>query len=117
MLEIPLQAIPNQTLSVQLDNNQYDIKIAATMSTTADNGTVAADVLMCVDIVRNNVTIVSGFRAVDGTPIIPYQYLEANSGNFQFLTSEGDYPDYRKFGIDQSLIYASATELEILRGT
>lgn len=115
MIEIPLQAIPNQTLSVQLDGNQYDIKIAATMSTTTDNGLLADDVLMCVDITRNNVAIVSGFRAVAGFPIIPYQYLEA--GNFAFVTADGDYPDYRKFNVDQSLIYASESELETIRGT
>ena len=115
MIEIPLQAIPNQTLSVQLDNNQYDIVISAITSTTADNGTIAADVLMAVDIVRNNIPIVTGFRAVAGFPIIPYHYLE--NGNFSFLTMDDEYPDYRQFGITQSLIYASESELEAIRGT
>lgn len=117
MIEVPVQAIPNQTLSIQLDNNQYDIHIVATTATTTDTGQgqVAGEVNTVITIVRNNVTIVSGFRAMSGYPIIPYQYLE--DGNFAFLTDNDDYPDYRKFGITQSLIYASASELETIRAT
>lgn len=115
MIEIPLQAIPNQTLSIQLDGDQYDIKITATTATTTDHQTVADSVNMIVDIVRNNVAIVSGFRAMASYPLIPYSYLEA--GNFVFVTSNDEYPDYREFGVTQSLIYATEAELEVIRGT
>lgn len=101
MIEIPLQAIPNQTFSILLDNIQYDFRIEVTNN------------VMSFDIVRNNVPIVTGQRAVAGYPIIPYRYLE--NGNFVVLTMNGDYPDYTQFGITQSLIYASLIELEALR--
>lgn len=101
MIEIPLQAIPNQSLSVLLNNVQYDIRIEVCNN------------IMAFDIVRNNIAIVTGQRAVAGEPIIPYQYLE--DGNFAVLTMNDAYPDYLQFGITQSLIYASQSELEALR--
>jgi len=54
-------------------------------------------------------------RAVSGFPLIPYSYLQ--NGNFTFITSNNEYPDWRQFGITQYLIYASKSELEeILNG-
>ena len=98
MNEIPLQAIPNQTLSIILDNDQYDIRIEATNN------------IMSFDIFRNNVAIVTGQRAVAGFPIIPYRYLE--KGNFVLLTMNDDYPDYTLFGVSQYLIFTSQSEIE-----
>lgn len=103
MIEIPLSAIPNQKLSIQLDNQFYDITIKE------------ANKIMVVTVVRNGTTIIDSVRVVAGTPILPYEYLEL--GNFIFLTSNEEYPYYTKFGVDQSLIFASQAELEVIRGT
>lgn len=99
MINIPLQAIPNQSLSTVLDNTQFDIVVR-----------VAGDI-MAVDITINNVVILTGQRASPGCPLIPYQYLE--NGNFFLLTENNDYPDYTKFGVDQFLVYASPDELAV----
>lgn len=111
MIQIPLQAIPNQSLSIQLDNNQWDILIRATQD-NPDGSTG----IMAIDITINNVVIVTGQRAVCGFPIIAYQYLV--NGNLAFVTSNNEYPDWRQFGISQYLIYVSNDELEeIANGT
>lgn len=101
MIIVPLAAVPNQSLSMRLGNDFYNLvfKIA--------NG------IMAVDIARNGVVILSGQRVVAGTPIIPYSYLE--SGNFIFQTNNGDLPNYLQFGITQILIFASQAELEAIR--
>lgn len=102
MKEITLQAIPNQTLSVQLDNVLYDITLKATQG------------VMSATIVRDNIEIITGARITPGYPLLPYEYQE--NGNFIMLTADGDYPDYTQFGITQSLIFASQAELEVIRG-
>lgn len=100
MIEIPLQALPNQSFSILLDQTQYDIRIESTNN------------VMSFDIVRNNIAIVTGARSIAGFPIIPYKYLE--DGNFIILTMNEEYPDYTQFGITQSLIYASQAEIEAM---
>lgn len=104
MIDIPIANIPNQTLTINLDNNQYDLSIQA----IDDNGLVA------VDLTINGTVIVTGIRALPDFPIIPSRYLE--NGNFIIETMNDDYPDWRQFGITQNLIYASQTELTDIRG-
>jgi hypothetical protein len=103
MKEIALDTSPNQSLSVTLDGDLYDLTIKET------NGTMA------ITISRNNETILDSVRMVAGTPLIPYSYLE--KGNFMLLTNDEEYPYYTQFGITQTLIYASQDELDALRGT
>lgn len=103
MIEIPLQAIPNQSLTIRLDNNFYQITLKE------------IEGLMAITIIRDGTPIVIGERIVPGYPIIPYRYLE--NGNFAFLTLDDEYPYYPQFGVTQQLVYASQSELETLRAT
>jgi hypothetical protein len=103
MFQVQLQAIPNQTLSVQISNNNYDLSIRS-ISNTSD--------IMMFDISINSVLIIQGQRAVAGYPIIPYQYLE--NGNFVILTANDDLPNYTQFQITQYLIFADEAELEAI---
>lgn len=96
---INIQAIPNQKLSVRLDNNLYQITIKEC------NG------CMCATVVCNGITIVTNSRLVGNTPLIPYRYLENDSGNFIIGTDLEEIPYYTQFGVTQQLIYASAAEL------
>jgi len=102
VITIQLSAIPNQSFSIRLDDHFYDITIKST------NG------CMSVTIARDNIVILSNQRAVAGFPIIPYHYLE--SGNFIFLTQNDDLPDYTQFGITQSFVFISQSELDTFRG-
>lgn len=101
MRRIPLEAIPNQSFSVRLDDALYDITIKEARG------------IMAVTIVRDNVELVSGLRATAGTPLLPYRYQE--SGNFIITTENDEIPYYTQFGVTQNLIYASQEELEVLR--
>lgn len=103
MREINLAAIPNQSFSVQADDDFYDILIKET------NG------VMCSSITRNGTVIQQSARVVAGYPLIPYAYQE--TGNFVIVTEEEELPDYTQFGITQTLIYLSAAEIGALRAS
>jgi hypothetical protein len=109
MINIPLAQVPNQSLTLNLDGNLYDINIWACDNNGADLSTG----IMAFDIAINGVAIVTGARALPDYPIIPYAYLE--DGNFIVSTMNGDYPDWNQFGITQSLIYASQAELAMFQ--
>lgn len=98
---IPIQAIPNQTFNISLDNKIYGLSIKET------NG------VMSVSITRDNISVVSNLRAMAGSPLLPSEYEE--SGNFIFVTGSFQIPYYTKFNITQSLRYYSQSELEIFR--
>lgn len=115
MIDIPLSNIPNQALSIRLDNSFYEISLTAVGATELTAPFYNKDATtIAVTIVRDGVTIVSGQRAVAWFPLIPYHYLE--NGNFMFVSNSDDLPDYNQFGITQSLVYASPDELTALRG-
>lgn len=101
MLIVPISALPNQTFSITLDNNQYDISLYVTTN------------IMSMDIIRNDTPIVMGMRTVSNYPVIPYEYLE--DGNFFFITENGDYPYYDQFNVTQQLIYISQSEIDMIR--
>ena len=100
---INIQPVPNQSLSIALDDRQYNIAIKEI------NGSMA------VDIERDNQIVIQGHRVAAGTPLIPYRYLE--SGNFIFTTRNGEQPYYTKFAESQALIYARPDELEAFRAS
>lgn len=101
MFNVPIQQLPNQTFSISLENNTYDI----TLKTT--NGVMSAT------IVRNNVMIVENARCVAGFPIIPSLYQE--DGNFIFFTQNQQLPDYTLFNVTQTLTYLTVAELAAFR--
>lgn len=103
---VPLQTLPNQEFSLQIDDNNYDLRIH-------DCGDIIA-----VSMIVNNIIILSGQRAVNGFPIIPYNYLEINIGNFIFVSandSQDQYPDWRRFNMDLIFLYVTPQELRALR--
>jgi hypothetical protein len=96
---IPLQIIPNQALSLRLDGYRYDIALKA-----------AGDV-MVADIVRDDVTLLSGQRLMAGTPLLPFAYLA--DGNFMFATADDMPPWWENFDT-QTLVYLTAAEVAAL---
>jgi hypothetical protein len=101
MLEIPLIAVPNQSLSIRLDNNFYTLNIKQARNT------------MAVDVLRNNDIVVQSQRALPSYRLIPYEYLE--NGNFIFVTENWEYPFYTQFAITQFLYFVTQAELESIR--
>ncbi len=102
MIDIGIATVPNQTLSIQIDERAYDLTLRET------NG------CMSVTIVRDLVTLVTNLRVVAGTPMLPYKYQE--SGNFAMLVENEDLPYWDKFNVTQFLVYLSASEVAALRG-
>ena len=102
MIGIPLAAVANQTLFVQLDERAYTIAL----HTSGDN-------VLTADITRDNVLLAQGARVIPGAPLLPYRYQE--SGNFVLSTSDEDLPDWAQLGVTQFLTYVSADELAALR--
>jgi hypothetical protein len=101
MRNIPLAIVPNQSVSVTVDNTRYVIRVFSVVG------------VMAVDIERNAVSILKGSRALAGEPLIPYAYLE--EGNFIFVTVNDQLPDWREFGVSQQLVYLTAAEVEALK--
>jgi hypothetical protein len=104
MQNIPLAAIPNQSLSVRLDGLQYDLRLH-----DCGNGVTTLDITI------NDVPLITGTRIMPNYPIIPSKYLE--QGNFVLETQNDEYPDYTRFGVTQYLIYASQAEIEAINVT
>lgn len=100
---VPLDALPNQELSILLDNDRYDISLRSSKTSSF------------VTITKNEVLIVENLRAVGGSPLVPYNYLFVNSGNFMFSTPNQEIPYYDKFGVSQFLVYLTAAEIEAAR--
>lgn len=101
MIDVGIAALPNQSLSVQLDERFYDIHLREA------NGVMAAT------IARDGVTLVSAMRITAGTPLLPYRYQEA--GNF-IMTTDGEMvPYWNEFGVTQFLVYLTPAELAAYR--
>ncbi len=103
MIPIPLDAIPNQSLSIRLNTRRYEITLKA-----------AADI-MAVTITRDEIVLVQGMRCNPSVLLLPF-YKEDNEGNFVFETEGGGYPDYTKFDSTHALLYVSDAELRAIRG-
>jgi hypothetical protein len=100
MREIPLEALPNQSFSIRLDDDLYSFEL----KTIQD--------VMTVTIYRGQTLIQQGLRAVAGAPLIPFKYLQ--SGNFLFITENEALPYWTEFGVTQQLLYFSAEEIAAL---
>jgi hypothetical protein len=88
---IKLEPVPNQSISVTLEGVRYDIEIK-------DMGSV-----MAASITIDGEPVITGARCLVGVPLLPYKYME--QGNFIFVTDNNDFPDWRRFGDTQNLIY------------
>ena len=99
---ITIQAVPSQEVIVTLEGNRYKIQIKD------------ADGFMTYGVIRNGETLLeNGTRIVNGSPLLPYKYMEA--GNFALEVPDSELPNYKQFGVTQFLYYASQEELESVR--
>lgn len=94
---IELSTVANQSFSVRLDDERYDFLVKEARGT------------MVFSITREDVKLVDSIRAVNGTPLLPYKYLE--KGNFFLYTEGEELPDYNLFGVTQFLVYVTIAEI------
>ena len=97
MLIVPIASVANQSLSIVLDSNFYDISLQQVAG------------IVAVTISRNSETLISGQRAVAGSLILPDQYLQ--DGNFFFQTANLDLPNFQQFNITQNLVYLEVADI------
>jgi hypothetical protein len=98
--QIDLSVVPNQSFTVQLDGDYYDMEFVSTTE------------CLTVSIRRNNVQLLTGCRVVSGTPLIPYSTLA--TGNFIFVSTDDELPHYTQFGTTQILYFLSEDEIAAL---
>jgi hypothetical protein len=99
---IPLQAVPNQSLSFTLDDNRWQIRIAQAVTS------------MFMDITINDEVVILGTRIPGDDFIIPYPYIGLRHGNLMLTTQNERMPDWNRFGLTQQLFYWSPEEMEAL---
>ena len=100
--EVPLNKMPNQEVSIVLDDTMYDIEIKQ----GANNN-------MFISIKTDTQTLISSFPLTVNMPIITRQDKQV-TGNFYMFSFKEGYPSYEDFGDSCILVYVSADEAEIL---
>ena len=114
MIQVPLDSVPNQAVSMVLGQNVYDISVR--YASSVDDA--AGDVIMSVSV--NDNVIVSGQRCVSHVPMFWADGIGADdNSNFVWLCSEGSYPAFEGFGTSGgcSLVWVTESELAELRAT
>ena len=102
MREIQIDPVANQTVTVYLENDRYDL----TFKQAASGATLAT-------IMRNDDLLVSNILCVAGTPLLPFVYVE--KGNFIFSMANEGMPLWQDFGTTTFLFYMSEEEVGVAR--
>lgn len=95
MFQIPLDSVPNQNVSFNVDGAYWQLHVYAAIEH------------MCVDVYRNGTLLIQGIRCFGGIPLVPYDYLMNGYGNFIF-DSEVDFVNFNNTGCN--LYYMNVTE-------
>ena len=94
MIEIDVNNIPNQEVSVALDNTVYTIELKQ----GANN--------MFYSIKNEEKQLVSGFPLMPNMPLLTRKDKQI-TGNFYLLSTTNEYPYYLDFGETCTLVYES----------
>ncbi|WP_420809778.1 phage baseplate plug family protein [Entomohabitans teleogrylli] len=93
IVNIPLEVLPNQSLTIRLGDNRYWIQII-----TISNS------LMSISIARNDALLIQNQRAVSNQVILS-QHNSKGYGNFVFVTPDETYPYYTEFNNGHELYF------------
>lgn len=100
MIDIPLQPIANQELSILLGGSRYVIAVKEA------NGVMAAS------IERDGVAVVRNSRLVADGLVLPYRHQWFGFGNFFLGVEDDEIPYYPFFGVTQFLVYITPQEMK-----
>lgn len=95
MYQIPLDSIPNQSVSFNVDGAYWQLHVFAAIEN------------MCVDVYRNGTLLIQGVRCFGGIAVVPYDHLMSGYGNFIF-DNEVDYLNFSNSGCN--LYYLNSEE-------
>lgn len=99
MIDIALQPVANQELSIPLEGARYVLTFKE------------ANGVMVATVVRDDVVVARNTRVVADDLILPYRAQWFGFGNFVLFTQDEEIPYYDQFGITQFLVYATVAEL------
>lgn len=102
MRQIPLQPVPNQSLSFTQDENRWEVTIKQAATS------------MIADVTINDVRVISGVRIPGDDFILPYTYMGVLQGNLMLTTQQELLPDWELFGQTQQLFYWTPDEMKAL---
>ena len=118
MLQIPLSAVPSQTLSIVLDGQSCQIAIYQKQPITDEYGVAAG---LFFDLIVGGVPIINTARCLDRTPILQDRQYLGVVGEFMFLdtlatnggppTFNGAPPYYAGLGTQFVLLYLEEADL------
>lgn len=121
MLQIPLSAVPSQTLSIVLDGQSCQIAVYQKQPITDEYGVAAG---LFFDLIVGGVPIINTARCLDRTPILQdkrYLVDPLGMGDFMFLdtlatqggppTFNGAPPYYTGLGAQFVLLYLEEADL------
>lgn len=95
---------PNQSMSVTIDEHEFSIALQT-----------AGDLIFAtVDVDGKRVT--TSNRVVPFGWLIPYPaYIPSDCGNFRFVCTTSDYPEFSRFNTGCILVYYSREEYDKLK--
>lgn len=102
MLYVPLANTPNQTFSIVLNGLDYRIALRTIQDITFMSCWVNGDLLF-----HNQICTPNNW-------VNHYDYISVN-GKFYFRCLNNEYPNYKSFGITQSLLFLTPDEVEKLK--
>lgn len=100
---IPMQQVPNQSLSFTQDGNRWQVTIKQAVTS------------MIMDITINDEVVILGTRIPGDDFIIPYPYLGEQYGNLMLTVERDLLPIWSEFGATQQLFYWSPDDMAALR--
>lgn len=99
MIDIPIQAIANQQLSIPLDGHRFVLTLKE-----------ASGGMVCT-VERDGDIILQNQRLTGDNFVLPYNYLHSGLGNFFVFTQSEELPWWEQFGVTQFMVYATAEEI------
>ena len=118
MLQIPVSAVPSQTLSIVLDGQSCQIAVYQKQPIVDEYGVAAG---LFFDLSVGGVLIINTARCLDRTPILQDRQYLGVEGEFMFFdtlataggppTFNGSPPYYTGLGTQFLLLYLEASDL------
>lgn len=118
MLQIPLSAVPSQTLSIVLDGQSCQIAVYQKQPITDEYGVAAG---LFFDLIVGGMPVINTARCLDRTPILQDRQYLGVVGEFMFLdtlateggppTFNGAPPYYTGLGTQFVLLYLTGADL------
>jgi len=99
MKTIDIAKNPNQQIGTTIDGVNYTLSFRTT-----------ARGMLLADISVDGVLLISGVRCAANALLIPYPHM-TYGGNFFWLCTDAEYPDYTKFGDSHFLLYLTDAEI------